>query len=119
MMVQKLEDEDSHVFEDPDKTFIDLFMKSGLYITELVKRLFNNPVMKEKIPNNDERLKHILEKQLYGLAPSDIIYNIAMNYIFSFDTDNKISHENFKNVDTRPAVKEGKLDELLAETFMH
>ena len=117
MMVQKLEDEDLHVFEDPDKTFIDLFMKSGLYITELVKRLFNNPVMKEKIPDNDERLKHILEKQLYGLAPSDIIYHIATNYIFSFDTENRISRKHFKNVDTRPAVKAGKLDELLAVTF--
>lgn len=117
MMVQKLEDEDPHVFEDPDKTFIDLFMKSGLYITELVKRLFNNPVMKEKIPDNDERLKHILEKQLYGLAPSDIIYHIATNYIFSFDTENRISREHFKSIDTRPAVKDGKLDELLAATF--
>ena len=117
MMVQKLEDEDPHVFEDPDKTFIDLFMKSGLYITELVKRLFNNPVMKEKIPDNDERIKHILEKQLYGLAPSEIIYNIATNYIFSFDTENRISRKHFKSVDTRPAVKEGKLDELLAATF--
>ena len=117
MMVQKLEDEDPHVFEDPEKTFIDLFMKSGLYITELVKRLFNNPVMKEKIPDNDERLKHILEKQLYGLAPSDIIYHIATNYIFSFDTMNKISREHFKSVDTRPAVKDGKLNELLAATF--
>ena len=117
MMVQKLEDEDPHVFEDPDKTFIDLFMKSGLYITELVKRLFNNTVMKEKIPDNAERLKHILEKQLYGLAPSDIIYHIATNYIFSFDTENRISRKHFKSVDTRPAVKEGKLDELLAATF--
>ena len=117
MMVQKLEDEDPHVFENPDKTFIDLFMKSGLYITELVKRLFNNPVMKEKIPDKDRRVKHILEKQLYGLAPSKIIYNIAMNYIFSFDTEKRISREHFKMVDTRPAVKEGKLDELLAETF--
>lgn len=117
MMVQKLEDEDPHVFEDPNKTFIDLFMKSGLYITELVKRLFNNPVMKEKIPDNDERMKHILEKQLYGLAPSDIIYHIATNYIFSFDTENRISRKHFKSVDTRPAVKEGKLDELLAATF--
>ena len=117
MMVQKLEDEDSHIFEDPDKTFIDLFMKSGLYITELVKRLFNNPVMKEKIPDNNERLKHILEKQLYGLAPSDIIYHIATNYIFSFDRENRISRKHFKSVDTRPAVKEGKLDELLAATF--
>ncbi len=117
MMVQKLEDEDPHIFEDPDKTFIDLFMKSGLYITELVKRLFNNPVMKEKIPDNDARLKHILEKQLYGLAPSDIIYHIATNYIFSFDAENRISRKHFKSVDTRPAVKEGKLDELLVATF--
>lgn len=117
MMVQKLEDEDPHVFEDPNKTFIDLFMKSGLYITELVKRLYNNPVMKDKIPDNDARLKHILEKQLFGLAPSDIIYHIATNYIFSFDTENKISRKHFKRVDTRPAVKEGKLDELLAAIF--
>lgn len=117
MMVQKLEDEDPQVFEDPSKTFIDLFMKSGLYITELVKRLFNNPVMKNKIPDNDQRLKHILEKQLYGLAPSDIIYHIATNYIFSFDTENKISRKNFKSVDTRQAVKDGKLSELLAATF--
>jgi type II restriction enzyme len=117
MMVQKLEDEDPHVFEDTNKTFIDLFMKSGLYITELVKRLFNNPVMKDKIPDNDARLKHILEKQLFGLAPSDIIYHIATNYIFSFDTENKISRKHFKKVDTRPAVKEGKLDELLAAIF--
>ncbi|HCT35521.1 MAG TPA: restriction endonuclease [Firmicutes bacterium] len=117
MMVQKLEEEDPHVFEDPNKTFIDLFMKSGLYITELVKCLFNNPVMKEKIPDNDERLKHILEKQLYGLAPSDIIYHIATNYIFSFDTENRISRKHFKRVDARPAVKEGKLDELLAAIF--
>lgn len=117
MMVQNLEDEDPHIFEDPNKTFIDPFMKSGLYITELVKHLFNNPVMKEKIPDNDERLKHILEKQLYGLAPSDIIYHIATNYIFSFDTDNRISRKHFKSVDTRPVVKEGKLDELLAATF--
>ena len=118
MMVQKLENEDPHVFEDPEKTFIDLFMKSGLYITELVKRLFNNPVMKKMIPDDDERIKHILEKQLYGLAPSEIIYRIATNYIFSFDTENRISREHFKSVDTRPAVKEGKLDELLAETFV-
>lgn len=117
MMVQKLEDEDPHVFEDPEKTFIDLFMKSGLYITELVKRLFNNGVMKEKIPDHDERLKHILEKQLYGLAPSDIIYQIATNYIFSFDPENRISRKHFKSVDTRPAVKEGKLAELLATVF--
>ena len=73
--------------------------------------------MKERIPDDEERLKHILEKQLYGLAPSDIIYHIATNYIFSFDSERKISRKNFRSVDTRPAVKEGRLEELLAATF--
>ena len=119
MMVQNLEDEDPYVFEDPNKTFIDLFMKSGLYITELVKRLFNNPVMKEKIPDNDERMKHILEKQLFGLAPSDIIYHIATNYIFSFDTENRINREHFKSVDTRLAVKEESLTSFWLQHLMN
>jgi hypothetical protein len=46
-----------------------------------------------------------------------IIYHIATNYIFSFDKENKISRRHFKHVDTRPAVKEGRLKELLDETF--
>lgn len=49
-MVDHLEKENPGIFEDDTKTFIDLYMKSGLYITEIVKRLFNNPVMKENIP---------------------------------------------------------------------
>jgi hypothetical protein len=54
---------------------------------------------------------------VYGLAPTDIIYQIAINYIFSFDTENKISRDNFKKVDTRLAVKEERLNELLEELF--
>lgn len=37
------------------------------------------------------------------------IYKIATNYIFSFDTENRISRKHFKIIDTRPAVKEGSL----------
>jgi type II restriction enzyme len=117
MMVDKLELEDPHIFEDSEKTFLDPFMKSGLYITELVKRIFNNPVIIEKFPCDEMRLKHILENQLYGLAPSDIIFRIATNFIFSFDPDKKISRKNFRCYDTRPAVKEGRLDEALEEIF--
>ena len=64
-------------FADSTKTYIDLYMKSGLYIAELVKRLYNNESMKQQFPDDVARLKHILENQVYGFAPSAIIYRIA------------------------------------------
>lgn len=32
------------------------------YISEVVRRLYNSEVIKSEIPNDYERLKHILEK---------------------------------------------------------
>lgn len=69
-MVDKLEEENLGCFDMPEKTFIDLYMKSGLYITEIVKRLYQSSVLKEQFPNQGERLRHIFEKQVYGLAPT-------------------------------------------------
>ena len=43
-----LEAENPGCFDDPDKTFIDLYMKSGLYITEIVKRLYQSEQMKKQ-----------------------------------------------------------------------
>lgn len=80
LMIDKLEEETPALFTDKDKTFADLYVKSGLYLTEIVKRLYAG--LKESISDKDERLKHILEYQVYGFAPSEIIYNIARNYVF-------------------------------------
>ena len=38
-MVDELEENVPGCFDDPENTFADLYMKSGLYITEIVKRL--------------------------------------------------------------------------------
>ena len=84
-MVDMLETENPGCFDDPDKTFIDLYMKSGIYITEIVKRLYQSERMKEQFPDPKERLRHIFEKQVYGLAPTEIIYHIALSYIFGFN----------------------------------
>lgn len=106
------------IFENSEKTFVDLYMKSGLYITELVKRLYRNEKMKAVYPNNRERLKHILENQVFGFAPSKIIYAIAMAYIFGFDEDaDDISRRNFRAIDVTPYVKDGKLQDLLDSEF--
>lgn len=48
-------------------------MKSGLYITDIVKRLYNSEKIKQVYLNDADRIKHILENQVYGLAPSKII----------------------------------------------
>ena len=112
-MVDMLEKENPGCFDDPDKTFIDLYMKSGLYIAEIVKRLYQSPKMQELFPNKDERLKHIFEKQVFGLAPTEIIYKIATSFILGFDEDVRIKNHNFRQVDALPYAKDGKLEELL------
>lgn len=116
-MVDMLEDENPGCFDDPDKTFIDLYMKSGLYITEIVKRLYQSERMKAIFPDKKERLRHIFEKQVYGLAPTEIIYNIALSYILGFDEKVEIKNHNFRQVDALPYAKEGTLSELLDELF--
>ena len=54
-MVDNLEANNPGIFDDPNKTFADLYMKSGLYITEIVKRLYANPVMKRSYPDDRDQ----------------------------------------------------------------
>lgn len=116
-MVDMLEQENPGCFDMPDKTFIDLYMKSGLYIAEIVKRLYQSEEMKRQFPDNKERLKHIFEKQVYGLAPTEIIYKIATSYILGFDEDTKDIKHNFKQLDALPYAKDGTLGEVLDELY--
>ncbi|MDU7150639.1 MAG: DEAD/DEAH box helicase family protein [Peptoniphilus grossensis] len=116
-MVDYLEKENPGCFDDPDKTFIDLYMKSGLYITEIVKRLYRSERMKEIYPEASDRLNHIFAKQVYGLAPTEIIYRIATNYILGFNDDLKIEKHNLKKLDSLKYAKEGNLEKKLEEIF--
>lgn len=103
-MVDKLEEEDPNIFKNPDKTFADLYMKSGLYITEIVQRLYQG--LEATIPEDQKRLKHILENQVYGFAPTQIIYQIAKRFIFGFDENiNNINQSHIVYLDTSPYAK--------------
>lgn len=117
MMCDKLESENPGCFDDPDATFADLYMKSGLYITEIVKRLFRSEAIKAVYPDDKERIRHILTKQVYGIAPTRCIYLIATNYILGFDADMKEHTQNFAQADTAQAAKEGKLEEVVRKCF--
>ncbi len=116
-MVDLLEQENPGCYDNSEKTFIDMYMKSGLYIAEIVKRLFNSDVIKKQYPDDIQRLKHIFEKQVYGLAPTEIIYKIATSFILGFDEEIAIATHNFRQLDALPCVKEGTLEQKLSEIY--
>lgn len=116
-MVDMLEAENPGCFDKDDQTFMDLYMKSGLYITEIVKRLYQSVEMKRQYPDDKERLKHIFKEQVYGLAPTEIIYKIATNFILGFNEDGADMEHNFKQADALDPAKEGQLSQFLDELY--
>lgn len=116
-MVDRLEGENPGCFDDPDKTFVDLYMKSGMYITEIVKRLYQSERMKALYPDGKERLNHIFAQQVYGLAPTEIIYRICLAYIMGFSDEITIEKHNIKLCDALEYAKNGTLEDKLKELF--
>lgn len=115
MMVDSLEAENSEIFSDSDKTFFDPYVKSGLYLTEIAKKLYWNERMQVEFPDGKQRIKHILEKQIFGAAPTEIIFNIAKNFVYGrFEG---ISTDNLKHLDLAPLAKEGIMVEKVREVF--
>ena len=115
MMIDMLEKENPDIFNSTTNTFIDLYMKSGMYITEIVRRIFDQT--RDQYPSDTACVKHILENQVYGFAPSPILDAITKNYIFGFDEDGYISKNNFKEYDAIPAAKDGTLKQEINRIF--
>ena len=103
-MLNTLETENPGIFSNPNLTFCDLHIKSGLFLTETAKRL--NRGLANIIPDEQARLKHIFENQLFGFAPTQIIYDIAANYIYGGFPE--ISHQNLKKKDLTEQFKKGE-----------
>lgn len=117
-IIDMLEQENPGCFDDPTHTFADLYMKSGMYITEIIKRLYNSKAMRRYFPDDHIRLAHILEHQVYGIAPTEIIYQIATHYILGYDNElGKELHTHFAMADSAQLAKEGKLAEFVDKAF--
>ncbi len=117
-MVDLLEAENPGCFDDPTHTFADLYMKSGLYITEIIKRLYKSEGMRAAFPDDRERLDHILEHQVFGIAPSQIIYEIATHYILGFNDEvGQGCDSNFAMEDTAELAKNGELEAYIQRVF--
>jgi len=116
-MVDLLEQENPGCFDDPGKTFLDPYMKSGLYITEIVKRLYRSEKMRQAFPDDNARLEHIFAKQVYGLAPTEIIYRIAISYILGFAKGHGITAHHIRQADTLEFAKAGTMERALDKIF--
>ena len=115
MMVDMLERENPEIFNSTTNTFIDLYMKSGMYITEIVRRIFAKT--HSKYPSDIACMKYILEHQVYGFAPTPILDAITKNYIFGFDDEMVIDQKNFVKYDATWSTKAGTLRQAINTIF--
>lgn len=58
------------IFKDPNATFLDPCCKSGVFLREIAKRLIDG--LEDKIPDLQERIDHIMHKQIYGIAITEL-----------------------------------------------
>ena len=86
-MVDVLEEQNPGIFTDRDKTFADLFSTAGLFLMELVRRLDGG--LADEIPDSDERLRHILTKQIYEMSHNEILHRITIEAVTGGDTERK------------------------------
>ncbi len=54
------------LWQDENTTFLDPCCKSGVFLREIAKRLIAG--LKDKIPDEQERINHICTKQLFGIS---------------------------------------------------
>lgn len=68
------------IFKDPTTTFLDPCCKSGVFLREIAKRL--NEGLKEIIPDEQERINHILTKQLFGISITEMTGLLSRRSIY-------------------------------------
>lgn len=79
MMVDTVEAENPGIFADRDKTFADLFSTAGLFLMELVRRLDTG--LAQAIPDQEERLRHILTSQVFEMSHNKILHDITIEAV--------------------------------------
>ena len=77
--------------------FLDPFTKSGVFLREITSRLVNG--LKDEIPDLDERVDHILAKQVFGIGITQLTSLIARRSLYCSKWANG-KHSIAKSIDT-------------------
>lgn len=72
--------EGTSIWENPDVTFLDPFTKSGVFLREITRRLTDG--LKPQIPDLNERVDHILTKQVFGIGITQLTALLARRSLY-------------------------------------
>jgi site-specific DNA-methyltransferase (adenine-specific) len=70
----------ANIWEDSSVKFLDPFTKSGVFLREITRRLVQG--LEKEIPDLEERVNHILTKQVFGIAITQITSLLARRSLY-------------------------------------
>lgn len=70
----------ANIWADSTVTFLDPFTKSGVFLREITSRLTNG--LADGIPNLEDRVNHILTKQVFGIAITHLTSLLARRSLY-------------------------------------
>lgn len=86
------------LFRSPDTRFLDPGCKSGVFLREIAKRL--NEGLKDRIPDVEQRMDHIMKNQLFAIAITQITGLLSRRSVYcSKDASGRFSVARFDNSD--------------------
>ncbi|MGV9709564.1 Eco57I restriction-modification methylase domain-containing protein [Gordonia sp. NPDC003424] len=68
------------IWANESLTFLDPFTKSGVFLREITKRLIDG--LEDVIPDRTERVDHILTRQVFGIAITDLTSLLARRSVY-------------------------------------
>lgn len=68
------------LFRNPDTTFLDPGCKSGIFLREIAKRLLIG--LEPQIPDLQDRIDHIMHKQLYAIAITELTSLLSRRSVY-------------------------------------
>jgi site-specific DNA-methyltransferase (adenine-specific) len=72
--------EGASIWADPTVTFLDPFTKSGVFLREITRRLTEG--LESQVPDLEERVDHILTKQVYGIGITRLTSLLARRSVY-------------------------------------
>lgn len=86
------------LFQSPDTRFLDPCTKSGVFLREIAKRLIVG--LADRIPDQQERIDHIMHHQLYGIAITRLTSMMSRRSLYcSKDASGRYSISQFDRED--------------------
>lgn len=84
------------LFSNPKTKFLDPVSKSGVFLREIVKRLDKG--LAHLIPDNQQRIDHIMHNQVYGVAITELTSHISRRSLYcSMRANSEYSVSHFAN----------------------